>query len=631
MKRKGMAIVLAVACFVLAGPAWAGRYVPGEALVVFRDAQGQRTTAASLKGGLDSFRVASLAASAGARVARTWGELSEASGRGAFALLRSDTKGTEELVAELLARDDVLAASPNWIQRAMRIPNDPGYALLWGMGAIRAPEAWDTTTGSADVCVAVVDSGVDGSHPDLAKNFDATHSRNFWSEPTAPPVPTAYGDENGHGTHVAGTIGAAGDDGIGVAGVSWGAKIISLRVLGPDGSGPIDATIDALEHVMSLLQAEPGLAAVNLSLGTYAGIAPTLANVAREPYWLAMWTLSEANRAVIVVAAGNEGLEVGAPAPRGGEYWARGDYGYPASFPGIGNMIVVGAASADAWASFSNWSSSKVDVAAPGTGIVSSLPAGLSAANDAEYGAFSLGGVKLGTSSGTSMAAPHVAGAAALLRAAYPDATAYQIKMAILNGADGTRFRTQTARGMLDVKGALDWLATHPEQLMPPEVTPPDEPVVPTTDTSTSRTVIDVPGALARGEALRFTVRGLYIISGSTAQMTDDDGALVTVLNDYMQVLLDGSSVPYDVMGVGDAATFVVPWSEVPKTGRSFSLRVRAPTPEGKWMTTYIREVTVSGEGKSSGGGGGGCVGLPGGAGLLAGAGLALLRRRKAS
>ena len=488
MAKKTTFLLAALLCVAFVPPALAASYVPGEALVVFRKAPGDGVTAASVERGSESFRLAALAAASGARVMQAYGALSEA-GDGVFALVRSETKTAEQLVEDLRARADVLAASPNRISRIMREPNDPRYVSgeLWGLAAIRAPEAWDAATGSTDVYVAVADTGIYAAHEDLKANLATEFCRNFTQiNEKTPAVPSDYADAHGHGTHVAGTIGAVGNNGLGITGVNWTTRLIALRVVGAGGAGLTSWTMDAINRLTSLLRTRPQMkvAALNLSLGFYADIAPSTVQSQRDPLWLVYKILDNMDRTVIVVAAGNEGLEVGKPAPyddpaypryRPVPQFKKGDYCYPASFTGLKNLIVVGAAASNGGAaSFSNWSPTAVSLAAPGVNILSTV---FPNASDPEHPGHTYGSL-YGAMSGTSQATPHVAGAVALLASRYPNATASQIKDALLKGADGSRNPAATARtnsggaklsqyGYLDVKKALDILEATSTDLGP--------------------------------------------------------------------------------------------------------------------------------------------------------------------
>lgn len=463
---------LAAAC-AFAGPAAAARHIPGEVLAVFKGEEGTKVVASSLHLGREAFRAASLAAAVGARVEETYAELSEA-GNAVFVLLKSDALSPEALTARLLKREDVLAASPNHIaQVSATEPNDPFYVTgaLWNLKAIRAPEAWDTTTGRGDVCVAVLDTGIDDTALELAPNFRRDLSHNFYKDAGASRAdPEAYADRNGHGTHVAGTIGAVGNNGRGVVGVNWSVGLISLRAMGPDGAGPKSGILDALNFLTQRLKEDASLkvAAVNLSLNWFSPVVPTLANQRKDPVWRAFKALDSLNRTVIVMSAGNDGLEVGVPAPADGPKgadgepaYSKGDYVYGSSYKGIHNLIVVGASSRDSsLAGFSNWSRDFVDVAAPGMSILSTtIFAGEEGPIRAEDGTV------MGVMDGTSMAAPHVAGAAALLKAADPTRTAYQVRTALLQGAASKSVLMGKVAGgrFLDLRGALDYQAAHPE------------------------------------------------------------------------------------------------------------------------------------------------------------------------
>ncbi|MCA1917432.1 S8 family serine peptidase [Methanospirillum hungatei] len=273
------------------------------------------------------------------------------------------------------------------------IPNDPSFSSLYGLhntgqtggtadADIDAPEAWAYVTGSSDVIVAVVDTGVDYNHPDLAANMIAGYdTRNNDSDPM---------DDHGHGTHCAGTIGAVGNNGIGVTGVNWNVKIMPLKFLSSSGSGYTSDAIEAFAWGYS-----HGARIFSNSWGA-SGIDTALRD-----------SISSMPDALFVCAAGNSALNTDTN-PHS-----------PGSLPNANILTVAATDSRDALASFSNYGATTVDVAAPGVNIYSTYP-----------------GNRYTTMSGTSMATPHVAGVAGLLKAANPSMTMDQIKTAIMNGVD---------------------------------------------------------------------------------------------------------------------------------------------------------------------------------------------------
>ncbi len=262
-------------------------------------------------------------------------------------------------IARLRANALVVYAEPNYIARAAHIPNDPGYWRQWNMERVAAAKAWDFATGDPDLKVAVIDSGVQTDHPDLAPRIQGG-----WDYVRGDPVPD---DEYGHGTHVVGIVGAVTDNGLGVAGMSWQGWLLPYKVLNQDGLGTYADIAAAIVSAQA-----SGARIINLSLG---GSAPsqTLLNAVDAAYRAGI---------LLVAATGNN----------------NGPVNYPAAYT---QVLAVGATTdLDRYAWYSNYGP-EVDVAAPGglpeTPIYSTIPNG--------YGFLY----------GTSMATAHVSGVAALI------------------------------------------------------------------------------------------------------------------------------------------------------------------------------------------------------------------------
>ncbi|MBQ9527050.1 MAG: S8 family serine peptidase, partial [Fretibacterium sp.] len=245
----------------------------------------------------------------------------------------------------------------------------------------------------------------------------------------------------------------------------------SVRAFDASGASASDLSevTAALDYIVQLLKDNPSLnlAAVNMSLETYLPTSPS--GMTKDVFHYAMKTLNDLNRCLIVVAAGNSGIEVGVPASSGNN---KGKYVYPASFSDLSNMLVVAAvnssleiATAKDFSYGSNWSASKVHLAAPGVNILSTV-------RDNKYGAIS----------GTSMATPYVTGAAALLRSAFPNATTDQLRTALLEGATTRSGLSSYVAGgrLLNIDGALKVLSS--------EEPPTDAPAVNIDETASTKT-----------------------------------------------------------------------------------------------------------------------------------------------
>jgi thermitase len=247
-----------------------------------------------------------------------------------------------DAVAAFRSNPAVAYAEPNWLYHADVVPNDPRYPQLWALAKINAPAAWRVTTGSPAVTVGIVDTGIATDHLDLSANIVAGHD--FVQGEVDPR------DFNGHGTHVAGTIGARGNNSRGVAGVNWQVGLMPVRVLDGSGSGSNANVTAGLAYACT-----HGASIVNASLGGTAYSASMRDAIASCPNTL------------FVVAAGNDGLSD----DRVPHYPCN----YGAAPDNLPNVVCVAATdTSDTLASFSNYGQS-VDLAAPGVSIPSTWPA----------------------------------------------------------------------------------------------------------------------------------------------------------------------------------------------------------------------------------------------------------------
>ena len=439
-------------------------------------------------------------------------------------------------------------AEADAIVEADATPTDPRYGELWGMSKIGMPLAWDQHTGSTQVVVGVVDTGVARTHEDLAAQMwqnpdevagngidddangtvDDINGRDCHNNDGNPA------DDNDHGTHVAGTIGAAANNSVGVAGVSWNVRIMSLKFLSSSGSGYTSNAIECIDYAIG-----EGADILNNSWGGGSFSQALMDAVGR----------SRTAGQLFVAAAGNSS--------RNNDSYAH----YPSSYA-VDNVVAVAATtSTDSLASFSNYGATSVDIAAPGSSILSTLRSGY------------------GLKSGTSMATPHVAGAAALLLAQDSDRSYSDLKNRL--------YDTATKVSGLTGKVATGARLNVGAALTPEVADPPIEPTPTPTDTSSptpspsESTPVDAPPSVQLTSPTASTVQGVV---GLAASASDDLGVA------QVQFWVDGVTAGTDADG-SNGWSFA--WNTTGITG-THALTAVATDSGGQSVTSSPRSVTVN-------------------------------------
>jgi subtilase family serine protease/subtilisin family serine protease len=371
-----------------------------------------------------------------------------------------DTLGVEEAIALYLENPEVEFAEPNFLYSAVTSPNDPYFNHLWGFnnsgqnggtpGAdIDILRAWGMTTGDSDIAVSIIDTGIDYNHPDLSENIwvnlaessgttgvdddgngyvDDVYGIDTYGNDTNPT------DDHGHGTHVAGTVGAVGNNGIGVPGVNWQIKLIPCKFLNRDGYGYTDGALECLEYVRALKERGVNIVATNNSWGG-------------DSYSQALYEAIDAQRRsgiLFIAAAGNDNAN--------NDEWNF----YPASYnlPNVLSVAAVDPNDSKAW--FSNFGRRTVHVGAPGVNIVSLRANGTDMYGDGQH--FIPQGdpdAEYYVASGTSMAAPHVTGLVGLIKSQNPAKTWIDVKNLIISGSDNMDFYGSTIAGRINAYRSL--------------------------------------------------------------------------------------------------------------------------------------------------------------------------------
>tara|TARA_B110000211_G_scaffold232584_1_gene296654 strand:- start:6527 stop:9037 length:2511 start_codon:yes stop_codon:yes gene_type:complete len=344
-------------------------------------------------------------------------------GKGRLAKFKLDGISVKNALEKLRKNPAILYAEPDYIVSKAGVPNDARFDELWGMhntgqtggvddADIDAPEAWDISKGSRDVVVGVIDTGVDYNHPDLTANMwvnpgeiagdgidndnngfiDDVHGINAITNSGDPM------DDNGHGTHVSGTIGATGNDGVGVAGVNHNVSIIGCKFLDGNGDGSTSDALTCIDYFVDLKNNHNvDVSTLNNSWGG-GGFSQALYD--------SITATSDAN-ILFVAAAGNGGYDNDASPS------------YPSSYDHDSVLAVAGTNHTDAMYTSSQYGLTSVDIAAPARNVLSTVPGG-------GYSSFT----------GTSMATPHVAGAAALVLSVNPELSAVELKELLMNSGD---------------------------------------------------------------------------------------------------------------------------------------------------------------------------------------------------
>ncbi|SDT79106.1 S8 family peptidase [Actinoplanes derwentensis] len=417
----------------------------------------------------------------------------------------TDKAAAVKLVEDAQQADDAVGVEMDAPVYALGVPagSDPYRAQQWDLTKIRSTDAWPRSTG-AGVTVAVIDSGVDADHPDLKGNvlsgYDAITDK---AGPTT--------DGHGHGTHVAGTIAAVTGNGVGVSGVAPDVKILPVKVLSDAGSGNMSDTAEGI-----VWAADNGAQVINMSLGGTTKVT-AVSNAIKYAR----------SKGVTVIAAAGNSRRDGSPTA------------YPAADAGV--IAVAATDSADQVGVYSN-AGTYVDVAAPGSGIVSTYPS-------------AKGSYK--SMSGTSMAAPHVAAVAALLKSFDAALTPDQIEAALKKsavdlgpkGAD-----TDFGSGRIDAVAALEAVtkapATVPPTTAPSKIKPEITANVTTADvvygtSTTTRFTVKVNGQAWAGKPVELCVTETDADAQCTRTYTGPNGmAQVTrAANASYQVVLKAEGV----------------------------------------------------------------------------------------
>lgn len=540
-------------------------YVPGEVLVAFR-----RNVP---RGKADEIRAA-----VGASVIKELREI------GVQRLRLAPGLEVSRAIQILSAKPEVRFVEPNYIVTIDQLPDSPNDAYrsdLWGMHNlgqsngtngvdINAPEAWAVSTGSPNVVVGVIDSGIDYNHPDLQNNIwsnpgetgtdaggrnkatngvdddgngyiDDVRGWDFANQDNNPL------DDNGHGTHVAGTIGGEGNNSNGVVGVNWRVRLMPLKFLAANGSGNVADATSAILYAASFKDAS-GVNLVRITNNSWGGgkRSSTLQNAIAS------------SGALFVAAAGNSGSSQTA---------------YPAGYPNDNVISVAATDHNDSLASFSNFSSNWVDLGAPGVNIVSTY-------RDNQYRSLN----------GTSMASPHVAGVAALILADSPTLTNAVVKARIMNSVDpvpSLAGKTVTG-GRLNAGRALGSTTVLPDNCQTAPCAPAD----------VTNLSVNAAAATPVSVTLAFTATGddgasgtayLYDVRYSTSPINTGNFAQATVAGQEPSPKIAGSAESFAVTGLRPGTTYYFAMRTADEVGNYSAIATtNGTTAASPWQVSVV-------------------------------------------
>jgi len=446
-----------------------------------------------------------------------------------------------------------------------------------------APAAWDVTTGAGEAVVAVVDTGIFHSHPDLRGNL--------WVNPQETPsnnrdddyngyIDDFYGanaitrkgsgtDDNRHGTHVAGIIGATGDNAEGIVGMNWQVKLMSVKFLTSSGSGSTANAIRSIEYILAAKKKGHNIIAINSSWGGPGFSEPLLSAIKK----------ASAEGILFVASAGNKASSNDTTPS------------YPASY-NVGNIISVASVdSRGALSSFSNYGKSSVHIAAPGSVIHSTVLNG-------SYESLS----------GTSMASPHVAGLAALTFAACPSLTMAQRKEAMLaNGLKSPLLATKIATGSLANAAGAVLAASAACASITPSPTPTSDPLLTPTQTPTTTptpTITPTP-TMTPAPTLTPVPTGAYLLAdpnvipaSSVATLKISTGQTKTASISLRYSFVDTNGTSYPCVGATIVSlpkgTRAVQMPLPPEARHFLHLNISFETLKGRYSTRLTQTGTSS-------------------------------------